>query len=220
MNNNWGIIAAIVSALAAAIGLFFQRRDIKKQNRYQRDTFELQNKIDENSLMTDLASKMISNTLSLLSTKITLCTQILDEKQRWSTRVSGLGRNNVVFETMTLTFYEKSLSQLRVLESDNKQKTEDLMSNIYKLEIIIVQLKEDKQNKIKELIDETIKEFELMDIFIKGARELGSKDSYDINLENWSKEYKFNIENICEEFKQIFIKIKKDTLCEISEIKS
>ena len=156
----------------------------------------------------------------MLSTKITLCTQILDEKQRWSTRVSGLGRNNVVFETMTLTFYEKSLSQLRVLESDNKQKTEDLMSNIYKLEIIIVQLKEDKQNKIKELIDETIKEFELMDIFIKGARELGSKDSYDINLENWSKEYKFNIENICEEFKQIFIKIKKDTLCEISEIKS
>ncbi|UQU59984.1 hypothetical protein [Lactococcus petauri] len=143
-----GVIAAFISAIAAALGLFFQRKDIKKQyenqrvtfelqkktfdiqNRYQRDTFELQNKIDENSLMTDLASKMISNTLSLLSTKITLYPQILDEKQRWSTRVKGLGHVNDVLETMTLTQYEKSLSQLRVLESDNKQKTEDLMSNI------------------------------------------------------------------------------------------
>ncbi|MFK4848041.1 hypothetical protein [Lactococcus petauri] len=57
-------------------------------------------------------------------------------------------------------------------------------------------------------------------ILIEGARKLESEDSYDINLDNWSKEYKFSIESICEEFKQIFIKIKKDTLCEISEIKS
>lgn len=54
-----GVIAAIVSAAAAAIGLFFQRRDIRKQNKYQRSTFELQNKINENNLLIANYSKLM-----------------------------------------------------------------------------------------------------------------------------------------------------------------
>lgn len=87
MNNiNWGVVAAMISAAAAALGLIFQRIDIRKQNKYQRETFEyqrkvfehqrrelekqnkyqrntfeLQNKIEENNLLIEISSEMLSN---------------------------------------------------------------------------------------------------------------------------------------------------------------
>lgn len=56
-----GVIAAMISAAAAALGLIFQRIDIRKQNKYQRDTFELQNEINQNNILIELMSQIVGN---------------------------------------------------------------------------------------------------------------------------------------------------------------
>lgn len=61
---NWSAISVIVAAVAVIISLvslYLQRKDIKKQSKYQRSTFELQNEINQNNILIELMSQIVGN---------------------------------------------------------------------------------------------------------------------------------------------------------------
>ncbi|MCG3097814.1 hypothetical protein L8T26_11015 [Lactococcus petauri] len=61
---NWSAISVIVAAVAVTISLvslYLQRKDIKKQSKYQRSTFELQNEINQNNILIELMSQIVGN---------------------------------------------------------------------------------------------------------------------------------------------------------------
>ncbi|MDY5176207.1 hypothetical protein ABQ274_10535 [Lactococcus lactis] len=60
-NLNWSVIIAAVAVGVSLIALWFQRRDLKKQATYQRNTFILQNTLNRDSITFGMAGDIIGN---------------------------------------------------------------------------------------------------------------------------------------------------------------
>lgn len=75
-NFNLSAIFAGIAVLLSFLGLIFQRFDIRKQNKYQRDTFELQNQIEINNRLIDVSAKIIQ----LINAKVKLTVRIMEKK--------------------------------------------------------------------------------------------------------------------------------------------
>lgn len=60
-NLNWSAIIAAVAVGISLIALWFQRRDLKKQATYQRNTFILQNTLNRDSITFGMAGDIIGN---------------------------------------------------------------------------------------------------------------------------------------------------------------
>ncbi|PAK67327.1 hypothetical protein [Lactococcus lactis] len=60
-NLNWSAIIAVVAVGISLIALWFQRRDLKKQATYQRNTFILQNTLNRDSITFGMAGDIIGN---------------------------------------------------------------------------------------------------------------------------------------------------------------
>lgn len=58
-NLDLSAVFAGLAVLLSFLGLIFQRCDIRKQNKYQRDTFELQNQINTNNKLIDVSAKLL-----------------------------------------------------------------------------------------------------------------------------------------------------------------
>ena len=58
-NMDWSVVVAAIAVLISVIGLGIQRNDINKQAKYQRDTFILQNIIDNNKTIIKLIGELI-----------------------------------------------------------------------------------------------------------------------------------------------------------------
>lgn len=58
-NWDWSVFFAGLAVFLSFLGLKFQRNDIIRQNKYQRDTFELQNKIDTNNKIIDVSALLL-----------------------------------------------------------------------------------------------------------------------------------------------------------------
>lgn len=58
-NFDWSAFFAGLAVFLSFLGLKFQRNDIIRQNKYQRDTFELQNKIDTNNKIIDVSALLL-----------------------------------------------------------------------------------------------------------------------------------------------------------------
>ena len=59
-NWNWSTIFTGCAVLVSILALWLQRIDLKKQAKYQRDTFELQNIIDSNKTIIQLIGEINS----------------------------------------------------------------------------------------------------------------------------------------------------------------
>lgn len=75
-NFDLSAIFAGIAVLLSFLGLIFQRFDIRKQNKYQRDTFELQNQIEINNRLIDVSAKIIQ----LINAKVKLTVRIMEKK--------------------------------------------------------------------------------------------------------------------------------------------
>ncbi|MFK4900124.1 hypothetical protein ACI1UM_03960 [Lactococcus petauri] len=75
-NLDLSAVFAGLAVLLSFLGLIFQRIDIRKQNKYQRDTFELQNQIDINNRLIDVSAKIIQ----LINQKLKLTVRIMEKK--------------------------------------------------------------------------------------------------------------------------------------------
>ncbi|KSU12531.1 hypothetical protein LMG8526HA_02185 [Lactococcus lactis] len=61
---DWSAVSAISASIAVIISvivMIWQRKDIRKQSKYQRNTFELQNRINSDNITFNLAGDIIGN---------------------------------------------------------------------------------------------------------------------------------------------------------------
>ncbi|WP_349652007.1 hypothetical protein [Lactococcus lactis] len=76
---DWSAVSAIVAAIAviiSVIALWFQRRDLKKQSIYQRNTFELQNIINNNNIIYELSGEIVG----ILQTQVQIMQSVYQEQ--------------------------------------------------------------------------------------------------------------------------------------------
>lgn len=247
-NINWAVVAAIISAAAAALGLIFQRIDIRKQNKYQREifeyqrkvfeqqrreleeqnkyqrnTFELQHRIEEDTKLFDIASDIASTVSSLCIVKDMLYTQTLERGYRWSKNVQGMrvrASGATIIADMAEIQYTESLTKLQELENKNKLLEEQFRNQISKIKINISTLDEELQEGIINKSLEFIKELDNMESAIKKLKELDGVDEEVIkNNENWAKQSHKILRQKVVEFQSIFINMKIDTYNKVEKIK-
>lgn len=222
MDNNWGIIAAIVSALAAAIGLFFQRRDIRKQNRYQRNTFELQNKINENNLLIANYSKLMRG-IVIQKENLYRWYVFKHEHQRYK-RVFMDYQDN--YEVGSVKYKDKiAIEELKnqkreaIAECSLKDIAfwDDYYEILSVLEIMITENKE-KKKIIKELNSiQHIFNSKALDI----ARLRFTEDEVPYEeIQNWKDQFDIELNPHTKRLKSYFISARHELIGEISKIKS
>lgn len=219
---DWSAVSAIVAAIAVVISLIalrFQRRDLKKQAKYQRDTFELQNLIQESNLLISMSSEIISCIMNLASTKEQISEQLLDERERWKQRVKGMGQPGSIFNEMTSILHEGSKNKLNILESTINQQMLMLKENISRLAIHKVILNNKKLEKIDKLVEGFFEELSYMDKYIDTIKEAKEDEVDENTIKLWAAPY---IERLTEqtlEFRDTFINIKKEYIDKINDIK-
>lgn len=171
---DWSAVSAIVAAIAviiSVIALWFQRRDLKKQSIYQRNTFELQNIINNNNIIYELSGEIVG----ILQTQVQIMQSVYQEQN-----ILNLLYHDLYSLEKKLTIEElekdKNITEIRLeikkaennrdeLILDTKTLTQDLTSkgNIIQYHLFggiheknVKKILED----IKELIDEMNKEVE------------------------------------------------------------
>lgn len=218
-NLDWSVIIAAIAVGVSLFSLWLQRIDLKKQAKYQRNTFELQNLIQESNLLISMSSEIISCIMNLASTKKQIPEQLLDERKRWKQRVGGMGQPDSIFNEMTSILHEGSKNKLNILESTINQQMLILNENISRLAIHKVILNNEKLEKIDKLVEGFFEELSSMEKYIDAIKE-SKEDEVDENTINlWANTY---IERLTEqtlEFRDVFIEIKKEYISRIDDIK-
>lgn len=217
-----GVIAAIVSAAAAAIGLFFQRRDIRKQNKYQRSTFELQNKINENNLLIANYSKLMRG-IVIQKENLYRWYVFKHEHQRYK-RIFIEHRGN--YEVGSWKYNEKiAIEELKNLKGEAVAKCsiKDIafwddyyeISNI--LEIMIKE-NEEKEKFIKNL--NSIKRiFNNKALDIANLRFTEDEVPYE-EIQKWKEQFFTELKPHIKTLKAYFISTRHELMSEISKIKN
>ncbi|MFK4878177.1 hypothetical protein ACI1UB_03955 [Lactococcus petauri] len=221
-NINWAVVAAIVSAVAAALGLFFQRRDIKKQNRYQRSTFELQNKINENNLLIANYSKLMRG-IVIQKENLYRWYVFKHEHQRYK-RIfmdyqdsyevgSGKYKDKIAIEEL------KNLKREAIAECSLRDIAfwDDYYEILSILEIMIIVNKE-KKKIIKEL--NSIQHiFNNKALDIARLRFIEDEVPYE-KIQKWKEQFDTDLNPHIKRLKSYFISSRHGLMGEISKIKS
>lgn len=220
-NWDWSAIIAGIAVLISLWALKVQREDVAKQNKYQRNTFELQNKIEENDLITNISAKLIG--------KIIIQNENL---YRWYTFKHEYQRYKRLFiehqedyEIGSSKYKDKiAIEELKALkkeEIDNvAHKNSIFMDDYYEmlsaLEILL-EGKENKKNIIKEL-------HEIKNIFSSESHDIaklrfeGEKVPYT-EIEEWRKKYQKKLDPHINSLKSYFSSSRKELMNKIDEIK-
>lgn len=219
---NWGIGAALVSAIAAATGLFFQRIDIRKQNRYQRETFELKHRIEEEAVLFDIASNIIATIKNLALTKDQLYRHTIIKRSKWSANVKGMGsrvHGATIFADMTEALYDEAKIKLKDLEDKNDTLMDNLGIQISKLKINIVHLDKSIQDNLEIEIEKLLQVLEDMDReinLVQGVEDI-EKNSNEDN-KNWAHQYHEIMRDDILKFQEIFSDMKRKTHDKVERI--
>lgn len=224
MSELWAAAGAVISAIVALVALWLQRKDLKKQSEYQRNTFELQQRIEEDTKLFDIASDIASTVSSLCLVKDMLYTQTLEKKYRWRKNVDGMGARvsgSTIFADMAEIQYTESYTKLQELENKNKLLEEKLRNQISKIKLNIATLDKELEENIISKNLEFIDELDNMDSAIKKLKELDKVDEEVIkNNENWAKHSHEILRKKVAEFQNIFIDMKIDTYNKVEKIKN
>lgn len=103
-NLNWSAIIAAVAVGISLIALWFQRRDLKKQATYQRNTFILQNTLNRDSITFGMAGDIIGNVQTQVQVMKTLYSdksalnswyneENIDEVRKFERSIDGLSNS-------------------------------------------------------------------------------------------------------------------------------
>lgn len=224
-----GVIAAIISAAAAAVGLIFQRIDIRKQNKYQRETFdyqrrelekqnkyqrntfELQNKIEENHLLITVSSELMSN--------VNMQSQYLARIYMNNHRIVYLQQ----FQDKNETYKKQLKYEIEELKEYNKitwDAQRKLAENFFKLNnILVVHLINHKERKsIYKMIGTMGDELNDMKAEID-KNDWNENIKTESELSDWSQKRIEAFDIILSPFQKVFIDLKEDTDRRISQIK-
>lgn len=196
--------------------------NIEKQTKYQRDTFELQHRIEEDTKLFDIASDIASTVSSLCLVKDMLYTQTLEKKESWHKNIVGMRartRGDTIFADMAEIQYTESNNKLKDLENKNKLLEEQLLNHTSKLRINIATLNSKNEKYIITINSEIIDELNDMENSIKKLETLESVNQEIIEKsKHWAKHHHQKLRKKVLEFQQIFIDMKKETFFKVEKI--
>lgn len=227
-NIDGGVIAAFISAIAAAVGLIFQRIDIRKQNKYQRETFEyqrrelekqnkyqrntfeLQNKIEENHLLITVSSELMSN----VNMQYQYLARIYMNNHRIARMLSQ--DTNEIYKKQ-IKYEIEEIKEFTKISWDAQRK---LTEKFFQLNnILVVHLINHKQRESVYKMMSTMGN-ELNDM----KNEIDRNDwkeriKTESELSEWSEKRNETIDTVLGPFQKVFVNLKKDTDRRVSQIK-
>ena len=217
-----GVIAAIVSAIAAAVGLIFQRIDIRKQNKYQRETFELQNKINENNLLIANYSKLMRGIV--IQKENLYRWYVFKHEHQYYKRIFMEHQGN--YEVGSWRYKEK----IAIEESKNLKKeaiaecslkNSAFWDDYYEiLNILEIMIKGDKEKKsiIKEL-NSIHNIFNEKSLDIANLQFTENDIPYE-EIQKWKNQFDIKLKVHTKKLKEYFTVVRDELTDEISKIKS
>ncbi|WP_251712866.1 hypothetical protein [Lactococcus ileimucosae] len=203
MSEYWGTVPAIVSTIVALVALGLQRRDLKKQSKYQRDTFELQNRIEETNLLIEISSEIISNVdrqaeyLSRLYTNIHIVSQLETFKDTYKCDKEQVKRGIEDTKNVSKTLWDAQrnlsekftqLSNTLIVHLTNYEQKSDVCEMINTMA--------SKLNDMKKEIDE-------IDFY--------GESKTDKELNDWGKARVKDLDTVLKPFQKVFIDLKRGT---------
>lgn len=228
MNNiNWGIIVAIISAAVAAMGLIFQRIDIRKQSKYQRDTFELQNEINNINILISLASDIIG----VIQMQEQMLQQLREDSMILKRKKFELKKkNSPTFESSYKPEYsEVSLlkDEISYYEARNEEKidatrmlSKELTSKGKAIQIHMFTNESFKEiSSIFKEIKTVLSDMETSIITIMSFEEEGQLTKV-VDTAKWSEDYDNRIKNNISKFQTCFTDLKKESAGKLDKLKN
>lgn len=223
-----GVIAAFISAIAAAVGLIFQRIDIRKQNKYQRETFEyqkrelekqnkyqrntfeLQNKIEENHLLITVSSELMSN----VNMQYQCLARIYMNNHRIARLLSQ--DTNEVYKKQIKHEIEEIKEFTKISWNAQRKLTEKFfqLNNI-----LVVHLINHKQR------ESVYKMISMMGNELNDMKNEIDKNDWkeriktESELSEWSEKRDKAIDTVLGPFQKVFVNLKKDADRRVSQIK-
>lgn len=220
-NFDWSVVFAGLAVFLSFLGLKFQRNDISKQNKYQRDTFELQNKLEENNLITNISSKMIG-AIIIQHENLYRWYTFKHEHQRYKRLFIELqGDYKIGSEEYKDKIAIEELKNLKKEEIDIvAQKNFTFMENYYEMLSALEILLESSENK-KAIINELN---EIKKILISESHDIAllrfNDEAVPYNeINDWRLEYKKKLDPRIESLKLYFSSSRKELIDEINAIK-
>lgn len=219
-NWDWSAIFTGCAVAVSLIALWLQRRDLKKQAKYQRDTFELQNIINENNILIDLAAEVIGNIQNQVQVLETLY-QEENFKRSSENNILELGRLRPQYEVDPNDFKE---------QRDNKQKAEEKIEELNDFMKDLTKELTDKGNAIQlqmsgsEIYDDVRNIMkEIQELLSDMRLEIESVDQdvvfKKVEILNWAKQYTDKEIAILNKFRDVFIDKKGKSSKKLEEMK-
>lgn len=219
-NWDWSAIFTGCAVAVSLIALWLQRRDLKKQAKYQRDTFELQNIINENNILIDLAAEVIGNIQNQVQVLETLY-QEENFKRSSENNILELGRLRPQYEVDPNDFKE---------QRDNKQKAEEKIEELNDFMKDLTKELTDKGNAIQlqmsgsETYDDVRNIMkEIQELLSDMRLEIESVDQdvvfKKVEILNWAKQYTDKEIAILNKFRDVFIDKKGKSSKKLEEMK-
>lgn len=219
-NWDWSAIFTGCAVAVSLIALWLQRRDLKKQAKYQRDTFELQNIINENNILIDLAAEVIGNIQNQVQVLETLY-QEENFKRSSENNILELGRLRPQYEVDQNDFKE---------QRDNKQKAEEKIEELNDFMKDLTKELTDKGNAIQlqmsgsETYDDVRNIMkEIQELLSDMRLEIESVDQdvvfKKVEILNWAKQYTDKEIAILNKFRDVFIDKKGKSSKKLEEMK-
>lgn len=220
---DWSAIIAGFAFIVSAATFIYQRLDVKAQNKYKRDTFELQSKMSENVWITEEAAELIG---SIIKEKETLIRWYALTYKHQIYKKQYIEKSRNVEKDSPDNTDEISLKALKDLV---KKQIEDLADNdrefqdtFFKKKTILELILEGSKNKDKDNIFKVLDKVE--DIFKDMSNEIYSVRIESITIptdkiSKWNNKYDTLLAPYIVLLKNYLISSKKDLLQEIERIK-
>lgn len=185
---DWSAIIAAIAVVISVIALGLQRRDLKKQAKYQRDTFELQNIIDNNKTIIKLISEIESTSNDQIIRLNALPEIIFKKNYYFNKYLSSNGSGDSKFRAYKI--FEEKRSEL----TSSYSKAQATLSGKIKLVILSTQ-----QSYYSDELHKTLENLAIF--FSERYLELDKFDKLDLSisdseLEEQTKTWREIISNI------------------------
>lgn len=207
------ILAVIIAGISVKVALDSnrqQQKDIEKSNRYQRNTFELQNTISQNNLMIEQASKIISN---------------ITAQETNAVQAYGLMYSRQYYLYCHITFSDniaKEMYDQQAVQISKLRETLDVLSNEFQERITEIRIHLNSSKYLKSLVEITTNMSNIISEIEHDISELAKlPSSEEPNFEflyQYNKNKNKRLAREVSQFQDIFINLKEEEQKKLIEI--
>lgn len=216
---DWSAIIAAIAVVISVIALWLQRIDLKKQAKYQRNTFTVQNELENYKIIVNLATEIIGNIQTQKQTLIRLYYVQIHRNYFEREWVETNIRNDIPDRENKIALSDniKNLygAEADFLNQSTSELSRDLTSKTHALDIYLHDTKYIK--KVSSSMEPINKALNNMVLEISEITDV-DKIPDDKSFRDWANEHTEGIEENINIFHNVILEIKSEMTNKISEI--